>query len=535
MKRVPKDQDLLRILKEMESLQEQYPEDLLAARRASFLEQMTKPTPARAGERLELQDQKIVDRLRSLGSAPAVYPPHLMAARRQAFVRRIYWLNFVSLGSTVWLFIRDRILTPVFQPHVPVLRKTSASFLAAGLALAVFIGFLLFAYRGSVSPLPDSQHGTVQSGRMLTSDTRAVKIICKSGVRPPLCLAGEYKKNDALTYQGNGSARPAVAKDTKPGSGELHKAAYANDGLYGPAASWVSNSRNSWIKIDLGKATEINTVTFGRDRLGKLRGHDPGQFVVSLALTDNVYADGNNTNDNKEYRTVFKSQQSGFSGTISGADTVIAQFPAQEARYIKITFENKGTVIDEVEAFMVQPPLASSLPDTSSGAKPSTDSSGSQAGNTNDPSNVPTSLPVNTATALATKTLVPTLTLVPTKTSAPSQTATPVPTSTNVPTNTLVPTSTPVPTSTAVPTSSSTPTTAPSNTPVPPPTNTNTPVPPPTNTPVPPPTNTPVPPPTNTPVPPDTAIPAPTGTPISTGSLPRIDYYGYLTSTPSVP
>jgi hypothetical protein len=469
MKRASQDQDLRKILKEMASHQAQYPEELYASRRAAFLDQLAQSpsTAAQAEQQPALQEQKIIEPLKQMGSVPAPYPSRLLAARRAAFVRRIAWLNFVSMCTAVWLIIQNRILTPVFRPRTDAQRRLPAFALVASMGLAAFAGYLVYANQASLPQLVPTQTGTIHSGRILTSDAREVRIICKPGAQPPLCLAGEYKRDDGeLTYQGNGSARPAVAKDTMTGQGDIHKAAYINDGLYGPGASWISNSRNSWIKIDLGKATKINTVTFGRDRLGKLNGHNPGQFVVSLALSDDKYANGNNNNDNQEYQSVFNSDQAGFSGTIDGAETVTAQFNPQVARYIKITFENKGAAIDEVEAFMAQPPVASGASDPDSRDKPK-DSSTSPASKTAPPSVTVTSLPENTATS------VPTLTMVP------SETATSMPTATSIPTNTDVPTSTAIPTTTMVP--SNTPTPAPSNTPLPPPT--NTPVPPATTTP----------------------------------------------------
>jgi len=45
----------------------------------------------------------------------------------------------------------------------------------------------------------------------------------------------------------------------------------------------------------------------------------------------------------------------GFDGLVKGSQTVEADFAPVEARYVKITFQNAGTAIDEVEAFMVQP------------------------------------------------------------------------------------------------------------------------------------------------------------------------------------
>jgi hypothetical protein len=367
----------------------------------------------------------------------------------------------------MWLAVKKHIPLPVRNTNIPALRRAPASLLAVSLAMAVFAGYFVYKNQVPAFSFAPPPMGIVRSGRILTSDAREVRIICKSGAEPPLCLAGEYQRDVKLTYQGNGSARPAVAKDTMTGS--IHKAAYVNDGLYGPGASWVSNSGNSWIKIDLGKATKINTITFGRDRLGELNGHNPGQFVVSLAISDDVYADGNNSNDVREYRPVFNSEHAGFSGTISGAETVAVQFTPQVTRYIKITFENKGTAIDEVEAFMAQPPMASSAPTDTSRDKQDDDPSAPPVINTFQPPATYTSLPVNTATSL------------PSVTPVPSDTATPLPTATDIPTNTPVPTSTSIPTSTPVPTNSPTP--APSSTPLPPPT--STPVPLDTDTPVP--------------------------------------------------
>ena len=51
MNQDPKDQDLLKILKEMGDLPARYPEDLMAARRAAFLEQVAQSTLASAEER----------------------------------------------------------------------------------------------------------------------------------------------------------------------------------------------------------------------------------------------------------------------------------------------------------------------------------------------------------------------------------------------------------------------------------------------------------------------------------------------------
>jgi hypothetical protein len=285
--------------------------------------------------------------------------------------------------------------------------------------------------RGSVlSPAPTqgqiSQTNPVSS---LTSTGEAAKVICKPGYEPPLCLAKEFDKSKDLTYQGNGAARPAVAKDTLPGYDGVHKAAYVNDGLYGPGASWISNSPYSWIKIDLGKSTTINTVAFGRDRLGNFNDRDPGQFVIAVALSDDVYADGNSNNDYIEYTQVYNSKLAGFDGVVSGSETVNASFRPVKARFIKITFANPGAAVDEVEVFMAQPSGFSNTPTR----RPREDS----------PASVSTPLPVyNTPLPADTAIPAPTDTAMPAPTDPPP-TKTPLPPPTKTP---RPPTSTPVPT-----------------------------------------------------------------------------------------
>jgi hypothetical protein len=192
-----------------------------------------------------------------------------------------------------------------------------------------------------------------------------------------------------------------------------------------------------------------------------------------VALSDNVYADGNSQNDALEYKQVYNSDEAGFDGIISGPETIEATFDPVQARFIKITFEKAGTAVDEIEAFMLQPYGFAG-------------NSTQRARDTLVPPSF-TPIPTNTLVPSRTPTLIPTNTLIPTRTP------------TLIPTNTLVPTFTPFPTDTATPRPTRTPrptsTDIPTDTPEPP---TDTPEPPPTDTPEPPPTDTPEPQPTDT-------------------------------------
>lgn len=190
-----------------------------------------------------------------------------------------------------------------------------------------------------------------QSLAVVPASTITGPAICKPGFGPPQCSAAPFDPTSDLAYQGNGFALPSVAKDNIPGFVSIHQPHFANDGFYGNGASWISDSTNSWIKIDLGRTVLLDRLTLGRDRLGGFDDRDPGQFTISIATSDNVYANGDDSNDGTEYTVVLDSAALGFSGIISGPQTIQASFPAVPARYIKVTVANFGTAIDELEAF----------------------------------------------------------------------------------------------------------------------------------------------------------------------------------------
>jgi hypothetical protein len=439
--RPSKNQAIIDILQSLESAKAEYPPELRTARRAAFIRQIAQRSTAEIQEEeMPAQAAAITRGFAKLKSVEPGYPSHLLAARRAAFRRQVARERGVTLLDALRSAIQRWFSQKGGPPLIPM-RALRTSLIMAGILAATLVGSMAYGGREHLSvqptPLAPQEHelaGPVPPSA--TSTDELAEPICKPGYAPPLCLAKEFDQRDDLTFQGNG-ARAAVAKDTLPGYTGIHQAAYANDGLYGHGASWVSNSAYSWIKIDLGKTTAINTVTFGRDRLGNFNDRDPGQFVIAVAMFDNIYADGNSSNDNIEYIQVYNSQADGFTGNVSGAETIRAAFGPVLARFVKITFANAGTAIDEVEAFMVQP--HSVVVNSSTNEE-------------NDPRRHQSTL-------------------------------TPRPTNTLVPTDTF----TPVPTNTPQPT----------DTPLPPPT--DTPLPPPTDTPLPPPTDTPAPLPTDLP------------------------------------
>jgi hypothetical protein len=217
-----------------------------------------------------------------------------------------------------------------------------------------------------------------------------------------------------------------------------------NDGRGG--ASWVSKSAYSWIKLDLGKATTINSVSLQKGSLGSSDGNNPGQFVIAVALSD-VYTDGNSSNDYTEYAQVFNSEETGFSGIISNAQTIRTLFPPVKARFVRITFEKAGAAIDEVGVFMVQPdahPTSLAQDDLTEVTATLVPTNTLFLMDTGTPSPTSTGLPTGTRTPLPDDTALPTDTSVAIPTATPYPSSTPIP----LPTNTLPPadTATPVPT-----------------------------------------------------------------------------------------
>lgn len=207
--------------------------------------------------------------------------------------------------------------------------------------------------------------GGLAFGNILPSKARAASMsvvpaspfngatICKPYASPIACEARPFKNPKNLASVRSANARPAVTFDVIPGYETIHQPQFVNDGYYGNGASWIGNSYYSWLKIDLGKNYPINRVTFGRDRLGNFDDRDPGEFMIEVAISDNRYANGDDSKDSTEYTRIVDSTTLGFNGRINGAATLQVDFAPVIARYVKITFQNPGAAIDEVEVFSI--------------------------------------------------------------------------------------------------------------------------------------------------------------------------------------
>ena len=460
------DREIIKLLQDLGSLESEYLPELLNARRVAFLAQIERLGRVEVEEGLELGNEEIIKLLGSLKPAIAEYPPDLLVARRSAFLQHIRRAGTLSLFDKLRFSIKTIFQYKLRIPAVPLAKLKRTSLVVTVLIMATFVGSWLFSrVDQSFNPFPSQ--AVAQPTRLLPTSTRGVSIIiCKPDDQAPLCTPRELDSSPDLANQGNGAARPAVSKDARSDYGAVNQAAYVNDGR--SDTIWVSNSPDSWIKVDLGKATTINTVTLQKGTVGPSHGNNPGQFVIAAALSD-VYADANSSNDYTEYAQVFNSEQTGFNGTVSNAETIRAMFPPIQARFVKITFEKAGTALEEVGVFMVQAPELAEEPTKT----PQDD----VPGGTLTPLLANTLLPMDTATPLLTDTRLPTETLIPSATHTELPTVTPIPSATNTPipilTNTARPsnTATPLPTNTRRPANTATPVSTnplPLDTPIPP-------------------------------------------------------------------
>lgn len=454
------EQKVIEHLENLGAAQAEYEPQLLAARRAGFAAQIKQ----KKIQAEETKEQEVVQLLEGLRSGQVEYPAQMLSARRTAFLKAVAkrrqisrWEAFRTRLQTAWI-----ALSGAFQPSMR--RTIYATLVLAAIAFVASIGTLR-------KTLPEQLHGVSQAFTFSTNVAPANATPICDASSASSCLSALNTLSQNLSSQRNGFARAAVAKDGASGN---HQAAFANDGLYN-GSSWVSQSPYSWLKIDLGKVTLINTVAIS---LGGNTGKAPGEFIVSTALADNVYANGDSSNDSIEFQQVYDSKSARLIGDATHAGTVIAYFAPVNARYIKITFANPGTTVNEVEIFMsTSISLVGSNQSKNNNGKSEVDDV-AQPTNTVIPTFTPTTIPTNTPFPTNTWTPTPTNTLPPTPTPSP------------VPTDTLVPTDTPTP----LPTDTLEPTSTPTDIP---------------------PTDTPQPPDTSTPVPTDTLEPLPTDTPFA--------------------
>ena len=266
--------------------------------------------------------------------------------------------------------------------------------------------------------VPTSPAETMRTTVLPTSTSAAALTICTPDDGASACPPVELDPSQNLADPGNGIARLAVAKDARP----AHEAKYVNDGR--DDTSWVSNSADSWIKLDLGQFRTFNLVSL--EKGNSAQENDLGSFVIAVALSD-VYADGDSSNDDREYAPVFDSEQADVSGMDGHTAMINILFSPVEARFVKITFEREGASIEEVGVFMAEPSGLVGQP-TRTPAAIWYATRTSTPGPDDRPDNPPVSTAALSQTPISTPQPSNTPAPLPTQTQPPADTSTPVPT-----------------------------------------------------------------------------------------------------------
>jgi hypothetical protein len=417
------DREIIKALEDLGSFKSAYPPELLAARRAVFLARVDELTAI--DEELSSEDQEIVQLLGQLKSEYMEYPPDLLAARRSAFLRQTERAGWTSGWHRLRISVQRLFSSQRTIPTSPQAGLLRISLVVGSLIAAVLLGSL-FLGKPQSELQPSPSPAIAESTHLVPTNGQGEILICKPGGQTPSCRSAGFDASQDLANRDNGMARPAISKDARPSQEGLHKAEHVNDGHHG--ASWVSDSEDSWIKIDLGQVQTINMVSLQQGSLGSSSDHNPGQFVIEVALSDE-YADGDSSHDYAEYSQVFHSEQAGFSGTVSHAESIQTWFSPVKARFVKLTFEKTGVAIEEVGDFLLDPPAVPEQPTKTTPVDA--------------PESTPTLVHTATQSSVDTATPEPSVTWVPTDTAVLPQTATPA----ALPTITLPPvaTATPIP------------------------------------------------------------------------------------------
>ena len=397
--RPQRDQEILNLLEELSSVRPDYPPELLAMRRAAFMEMLERMEALRTKDSRSLDEQAMTEILKGLQHHNAKYPPLLLAKQRAAFLdqvakhRQPSWMETFRSAVLKWFASGATALREAMTHE---LRR---SLIVVSLVVAAFAGIMI---------LNEDDHSVGLSGahlaqREISQPTLAIPV--------PTDIS---KVTKTICTPDSPSAPSCV----------IHGFAQSRD-----RTSWVSRTANSWIKIDMGKTVSINKVEMDR----KNSGDSSGDFTIAVARSDG------------QYETVYDSAVDQTTWAAAGPEKVEVSFEPVLARYVKVTVAEPGIVIDEVRAFSAiqLPPTDIAAEDEDPQDPPDTVSK-------------PTSTPLPTNTPLPSKTPAPTDTLWPTST--PMPTNTPLPSSTPAPTDTLWPTDTPAPTNTPWPTDTPAPT-----------------------------------------------------------------------------
>ncbi|MGA7192813.1 MAG: hypothetical protein WBW94_04215 [Anaerolineales bacterium] len=404
----------------MNSLDLNYPLELLAARRVAFVDEIAQQKDVDIINRPSSPGRESAASLQRLKSFAANYSPKLLTTKLLAFINRVGQRSNAGFSEVWHSVIQNNFFHKTGTPTTPMTRAIRISFIVAGFLIAVYLGSLIYGNTAqlkevvnSVSPQNAISHTILNSAS--GSGELAAATACGPDSSPSFCLAKGFDRQ---------------------------------------GSNWISNSADSWIRMDLNQSTLINSVEFSMEKASP--------FTIAVALSDTTSADNASSLGNSSYIKVFDSQQDSISASTSVPGGIKASFEPVEARFVKITFANLGTAINQVKVFSLNP-----YPRSTNTFSITKLTSTPTAGMTAKPTD--TTLPTYTSQPFATPTAIPTDTPLPTDTPTFVPTDTPLPpdTATIAPTDTPLPTDTPVIAPTEIPLPTNTPAIAPTDIPLP--------------------------------------------------------------------
>ncbi len=167
--------------------------------------------------------------------------------------------------------------------------------------------------------------------------------IAPAGVCTPgfSCLQQAYDTTNNIAV----GAQTTVSSVIGVPFSEFHDGSHITDGFYGNGSSWIGATTNAFLEIDLGQMAVVEEVLFGRNRIGPCcEDRQAGSFKIEAAAEDHIFSE------------VLALTAVDYSGGQSVKVDFTAGTPELvNAQYLRLTFTNVGTAIDEVEVIGTVP------------------------------------------------------------------------------------------------------------------------------------------------------------------------------------
>jgi Protein of unknown function (DUF1553)/Protein of unknown function (DUF1549) len=122
--------------------------------------------------------------------------------------------------------------------------------------------------------------------------------------------AGSQRRNIALA-----SAGAIVRASSVYAGNPRHKLEHLNDGRYGNDFSWIAAGPTGFVEVEFGAPTEVDTVIWGRDRLGAFRDRVATEYRIE-ALVDGAWRAVSDSSDRLPFAAM---RSTAYAGRFNGS------------------------------------------------------------------------------------------------------------------------------------------------------------------------------------------------------------------------